>query len=116
MRSLPCGAAGWWTCTFLLRRRGGAIISRSDLLTRVLFQVPDLAQQLTAYEYQLFSLINREEFLGLKWSKPGKNERAKNIIRYITHFNRVSNWVVREIVTWYADRTCTPTDTCAAFN
>ena len=45
--------------------------------------------------------ITRDEFLGLKWSKPQKNERAKNVLRYINHFNRLSNWVVREIITKY---------------
>lgn len=68
-----------------------------------LVQVPDLAQQLTAYEYQLFIQITRDEFLGLKWSKPGKNERARNVLRYINHFNRLSSWVVREIITKYVE-------------
>lgn len=65
-------------------------------------KIPDVAQQLTAFEYHLFTQITRDEVLGLKWSKPGKNERAKNVLRYINHFNRLSSWVVREIITKYA--------------
>lgn len=65
------------------------------------FELPvqNVAQQLTLIEYTLLNDIRLTELYGQAWNKEGKDERAPNVLKYISWFNRVSRWVCTEIIT-----------------
>jgi hypothetical protein len=58
----------------------------------------EIARQITLIEHQLYKAIQPTECLGLKWTKPNKNELAPNICKMINRFNQVSVWVATEIL------------------
>jgi len=58
----------------------------------------ELARQMTLIEYRLFAAINPSECVSQHWMSKRKEELAPNILRMISRFNDVSNWVASEIV------------------
>ncbi|XP_026727607.1 ras-specific guanine nucleotide-releasing factor 2-like isoform X2 [Trichoplusia ni] len=58
----------------------------------------EIAEQMTYLDYQIFSSINSEEFLGQAWTKADKAERAPHILLMTSHFNHISNLVISEIL------------------
>ena len=58
----------------------------------------ELARQLTLIEYKLFTSINPSECVAQHWMSKKKEELAPNILKMISRFNEVSNWVASEIV------------------
>ncbi|KAL0820867.1 hypothetical protein ABMA28_005534 [Loxostege sticticalis] len=61
----------------------------------------EIAEQMTYLDYQIFSAINSEEFLGQAWTKADKAERAPHILMMTSHFNHISNLVISEILKKY---------------
>ncbi|KAH9638286.1 hypothetical protein HF086_003084, partial [Spodoptera exigua] len=61
----------------------------------------EIAEQMTYLDYQIFSSINSEEFLGQAWTKADKAERAPHILMMTSHFNHISNLVISEILKKY---------------
>eukprot|EP00298_Acanthocystis_sp_HF-20_P023952 c33887_g1_i1.p1 GENE.c33887_g1_i1~~c33887_g1_i1.p1 ORF type:complete len:309 (+),score=120.78 c33887_g1_i1:136-927(+) len=57
------------------------------------FQESEIASHLMYFEHNLFRCITPNEFLRGAWTGQDKNQKAKNIIDMIDHFNKVSNWV-----------------------
>ena len=55
-----------------------------------------LAKQLTLLQFENFCGIRREELMFQRWTK--KKEEAKNVHLCISTFNKLSNWIVSEIV------------------
>jgi hypothetical protein len=58
----------------------------------------ELARQLTLIEYRLFAAINPSECVSQHWMSKKKEQLAPNILKMISRFNEVSNWVASEIV------------------
>jgi CRP-like cAMP-binding protein len=88
------------------RMRSNSLLDVTSTNTRSrreesVFELPPLnvAEQLTLIEYSLLSEIRLGELCGQAWNKDGKEERAPNVLRYISWFNRVSRWVVTQIIT-----------------
>ncbi|XP_039758635.1 ras-specific guanine nucleotide-releasing factor 1-like [Pararge aegeria] len=61
----------------------------------------EIAEQMTYLDYQIFSAIHSEEFLGQAWTKGDKAERAPHILMMTAHFNHISNLVISEILKKY---------------
>ncbi|KAL4718763.1 hypothetical protein ACJJTC_000026, partial [Scirpophaga incertulas] len=61
----------------------------------------EVAEQMTYLDYQIFSSIHSEEFLGQAWNKADKAERAPHILMMTSHFNHISNLVISEILKKY---------------
>ncbi|XP_053611778.1 ras-specific guanine nucleotide-releasing factor 2-like isoform X4 [Plodia interpunctella] len=61
----------------------------------------EIAEQMTYLDYQIFSSIHSEEFLGQAWTKADKAERAPHILMMTAHFNHISNLVISEILKKY---------------
>ena len=78
---------------------GGGAGTRSRREESV-FELPvnNVSEQLTLIEFQLLSEIRLSELCGQAWNKEGKEERAKNVLAYISWFNRVSRWVATQII------------------
>eukprot|EP00301_Raphidiophrys_heterophryoidea_P022169 c6394_g1_i1.p1 GENE.c6394_g1_i1~~c6394_g1_i1.p1 ORF type:complete len:528 (-),score=114.25 c6394_g1_i1:209-1792(-) len=58
----------------------------------------ELARQLTIMEAEMYCLLERTEFLSCAWSKPKLRHLAPHVLETIDHFNRLSMFVVGEIV------------------
>ena len=58
----------------------------------------ELARHLTLIEYRLFAAINPSECVAQNWMSKKKEILAPNILKMISRFNEVSNWVASEIV------------------
>ncbi|XP_047529578.1 ras-specific guanine nucleotide-releasing factor 1-like isoform X2 [Vanessa atalanta] len=61
----------------------------------------EIAEQMTYLDYQIFSSIHSEEFLGQAWTKSDKAVRAPHILMMTAHFNHISNLVISEILKKY---------------
>ncbi|XP_073960456.1 ras-specific guanine nucleotide-releasing factor 1-like isoform X2 [Choristoneura fumiferana] len=61
----------------------------------------EIAEQMTYLDYQIFSSIHSEEFLGQAWTKADKADRAPHILLMTSHFNHISNLVISEILKKY---------------
>lgn len=66
-----------------------------------MFELPvnNVAEQLSLIELGLLSEIRLSELCDQAWNRPGKEERARNVLQYIAWFNRVSRWVSTQIIT-----------------
>lgn len=62
------------------------------------FAPGNLAQQLFAFEFDLFSKIQPFELMGTGWMKADKHVRAPNIVRMIAKSNLIGSWIVAEIL------------------
>lgn len=62
------------------------------------YSAPYLAQQLFAFEFELFSKIQPFELMGTGWMKGDKHVRAPNIVRMIAKSNLIGSWIVAEIL------------------
>jgi len=62
------------------------------------YSAKELARQLTLIEYKLFASIKPSECVSQHWMSKKKEELAPNILKMISRFNDVSNWVASEIV------------------
>lgn len=69
--------------------------NENDILT---YSPIELARQLTLIEYKLFAAIKPSECVAQHWMSKKKDELAPNILKMISRFNEVSNWVSSEIV------------------
>src|SRR3990167_5926144 len=69
--------------------------NKSNILT---YSAKELARQLTLIEYRLFAAINPSECVSQHWMSKNKEALAPNILKMISRFNDVSNWVASEIV------------------
>eukprot|EP01121_Diplochlamys_sp_Union-15-3_P008010 TRINITY_DN2091_c0_g1_i5.p1 TRINITY_DN2091_c0_g1~~TRINITY_DN2091_c0_g1_i5.p1 ORF type:complete len:655 (+),score=137.61 TRINITY_DN2091_c0_g1_i5:266-2230(+) len=58
----------------------------------------EFARQLTIVEYKVYKNIKPSECLKQSWNKPGKEEKAPNILAMIKQFNDVSNWVATQVL------------------
>ena len=58
----------------------------------------EIARQLTLIEADLYRKIVPRECMGLQWSKKDGKQKAGNVLGMIDYFNKVSSWVVSEIV------------------
>jgi len=60
------------------------------------FDVKELAAQMVLLDLRFFRAIRIFEFVGQAWEKNRK--KAPRLIRFITHCNRVTNWVIDAIL------------------
>jgi hypothetical protein len=58
----------------------------------------EVARQMTLMDEALFHRVRAREFLGGAWTKSDAKVRAPNLTKFIEHTNRISNWVVTEIL------------------
>lgn len=58
-----------------------------------------IAQQLMLIENELLRRILTKEFLLGNWRRKDKEQLAPNIVAYISWFNKMTNWIISEIVT-----------------
>ena len=59
----------------------------------------NVAEQLTLIEFMLVGNIELSELSNQAWNRDGKESRAKHVLAYIEWFNRVSGWIVTQIIT-----------------
>lgn len=59
----------------------------------------EIARQLMLIENIYLRNILTEELLSGKWRKKNKEQLAPNILAYINWFNRITTWIISEIVT-----------------
>lgn len=57
-----------------------------------------LAAQLTLTEHRLFAAIPLNEFFFGSWKRPNKDTLCPHIVTLIAWFNRVTDWIITEIV------------------
>ena len=50
-------------------------------------------------EQRFFANIQPKEFYFGNWKRPNKEELCPNLVAYIGWFNRVTDWIITEIVT-----------------
>jgi hypothetical protein len=62
------------------------------------FDSKKFAQQLTLLEHEIFKSIHETELLNKAWSSAKKAELAPNLVSMAELFNRISGWVVGEII------------------
>jgi len=62
------------------------------------FEPSDLARQMAIIDYEIFKNIHPLEYANQNWCSTAKGTRAPNILRMVTHFNKVSNWIASEIL------------------
>jgi len=62
------------------------------------FDAKDLAQQMTLIDSELFRAIRLHELAGQAWNAKDKDVRAPNLLRLISHTNRVSFWIANSIL------------------
>jgi hypothetical protein len=53
---------------------------------------------MTLIEHQLYRNIKTTECIQNRWQSKGKSEKAPNIQKLIQQFNRMSSWVINEIL------------------
>jgi hypothetical protein len=58
----------------------------------------ELARQMTLIEAKLFNAIRRKEFLHGAWYGKVKEQKAPNLLKIITHGNRVTSWITTELL------------------
>lgn len=58
----------------------------------------NFAIQLARYEFNIFKRIKPSELINQSWNKEGCEINAPNVVQIIKHFNKISNWVSREII------------------
>mmetsp|Transcript_53804 Transcript_53804/g.123789 ORF Transcript_53804/g.123789 Transcript_53804/m.123789 type:complete len:396 (-) Transcript_53804:119-1306(-) len=58
------------------------------------------ARQLTLIDFELFQKIGASELLGQAWAKADKEQRARNVLTMIHHFNNISAWVAGTVLSW----------------
>jgi CRP-like cAMP-binding protein len=87
------------------RARSQSLISYESKGTRSrreesVFELPvkNVAEQLTLIEFGFLADISLSELCGQAWNKTGKEEKAKNVLNYISWFNRFSRWMVAQII------------------
>jgi len=57
-----------------------------------------LAEQLTAYEIEMFKEIEQREYMKQAWNKKDNTINAPKILQFIRHFNKISMWTSAAIV------------------
>eukprot|EP01113_Clastostelium_recurvatum_P040127 TRINITY_DN6209_c0_g1_i6.p1 TRINITY_DN6209_c0_g1~~TRINITY_DN6209_c0_g1_i6.p1 ORF type:complete len:839 (+),score=192.80 TRINITY_DN6209_c0_g1_i6:1055-3571(+) len=62
------------------------------------WDVSEVAQQFTLFEFKLFQHVGPNEFFNQCWVKKTKETSSPNLLRWIDHFNLVSGWVKSSIV------------------
>lgn len=93
------------------RKKSRNIASKKDYLEfekkqkRIKFDINDwepkiIAKQLTLISYNLYSKIELKEFLNSCWTKKNKLLDAPNIFKLIDRFNRLTFWVVEEVLSY----------------
>eukprot|EP01112_Ceratiomyxa_fruticulosa_P016097 TRINITY_DN4828_c0_g4_i1.p1 TRINITY_DN4828_c0_g4~~TRINITY_DN4828_c0_g4_i1.p1 ORF type:complete len:1215 (+),score=257.42 TRINITY_DN4828_c0_g4_i1:149-3793(+) len=66
-----------------------------------LFETQVIAENMTLLEFELFKSIQPQELLSQSWVKRGKETNSPNVLRFIDHFNKVSRWVVTQVVRYH---------------
>lgn len=60
----------------------------------------EVARQLTITSNKLFSKIEYKELLNSRWTKKDKNKLSPNVINLIDRFNKLSLWMIEEILSY----------------
>ena len=60
--------------------------------------VDEVVDQLSLFEYNCFSGITPNDFLGSGWTKKDRYERCPRLMEFMDHFNAVTNWVCSSIL------------------
>ncbi|KAJ5069732.1 protein son of sevenless [Anaeramoeba ignava] len=58
----------------------------------------EAARQITLIEKSLFQKIRAQELLRLAWTKNGKEKKSPNVLEFIHHSNKISAFIVHQIV------------------
>eukprot|EP00033_Pygsuia_biforma_P002827 GCRY01003121.1.p2 GENE.GCRY01003121.1~~GCRY01003121.1.p2 ORF type:complete len:338 (+),score=95.57 GCRY01003121.1:1596-2609(+) len=74
------------------------LVSKGKPVSITSVHAHDMARQLTLRESAMFNCVKASEFVGMSWTSPFKDEAAPNIMKMISHFNKVSSWVTYEVV------------------
>lgn len=76
------------------------LLEGADTITEVTsFPASQIAVQLTLIEHRLFQNIAPNEFFFGNWKRPNKESLCPNIVAMISWFNRITDWIITEIVT-----------------
>jgi hypothetical protein len=59
-----------------------------------------IARQLSDYSHKLFSKIEYNELLMTSWTKADKLNVSPNVVKFIERFDKISLWVVEEILSY----------------
>jgi len=62
------------------------------------FTTQELARQFTLLDQEAFNKIKPWEFFNLGWTKKDCEKRSPNILKFISRFNQVSNWISAELL------------------
>lgn len=92
-----------WTAlrsSMMATSTGQAIARSTEAAAMSLLDIDpvEMAKQLTLMEHELFFSIQPWEFLNQGWLKRDKERRSPNLLKMIRFSNKVSSWVVSEIV------------------
>lgn len=80
-------------------RRGTISASATNKFDFMNMNHQELANQITAIEFNMLRAIGMNEFKNQAWNKADKETKAPNVAALIAHFNKISFWVATEIVT-----------------
>ncbi|KCV67727.1 hypothetical protein H696_05835 [Fonticula alba] len=75
-----------------------AIASESKILRIFRHSPQDLAEHITATDFELFAQIKPAELLNQNWNRADAEVRSANVLRVSRRFNRVVLWVVASIL------------------
>jgi len=70
----------------------------STLPSLITVDYKQLGAQMTLLDAQFFKAIRLTEFVGQAWN--GKKKKAPHIIKFIAHTNRITNWIISEILSF----------------
>eukprot|EP01130_Rhizamoeba_saxonica_P014731 TRINITY_DN6464_c0_g1_i1.p1 TRINITY_DN6464_c0_g1~~TRINITY_DN6464_c0_g1_i1.p1 ORF type:complete len:1172 (+),score=302.35 TRINITY_DN6464_c0_g1_i1:87-3518(+) len=62
------------------------------------FPPVEVARQMTLLDEDLFHRVRMKEFLGGAWAEDNAMELAPNLTTFINHTNRISQWIITEIL------------------
>ena len=60
----------------------------------------EIARQLTIFTHYLYRNIDCQELLSGRWTKNDKMEKSPNITLLINRFNKISKWIMEEIMSY----------------
>lgn len=74
------------------------IVSVPSSLDLLAWKPAEVAQQLTIFQFAIFTGINRCELLNTSWKSKKKEKLAPNVLRAISEGNRIMSWVATEVL------------------
>jgi hypothetical protein len=73
---------------------------KSEIFNILEWDEAEIARQMTLTSNKLFSKIEYKELLNSRWTKKDKNKLAPNVLNLIDRFNKLSLWMIEEILSY----------------